>query len=96
MVSAEVNWKLREIQVNPPFPEGWEEVSEVKVAPKGISSDRSLGLIKLWIAASSVSLGLSQKVLIWLLVLGDFSAGEGDQDTVFLQALEFQDARTDQ
>jgi len=42
VVNAEVNWKLREIQVGPPFPEVREDVSEAQLAPReaprGLSS----------------------------------------------------------
>lgn len=46
------------------------------------------GLIKLWTAASSVSLGLRQKALSWSLALGDFSAGDRDQEHSVLDTLE--------
>jgi hypothetical protein len=53
VVSAEVNWKLKETQVGPLFPEGWEEVSEVKVTPMGDSSRPKLWNLSAWVLSSS-------------------------------------------
>lgn len=86
VVIAEATEKLRKVQIRPPFQVDCEEVSGVKVTPKGRLLEgpalglTSLGVIKFWTAASSVSLGLRQKALSWSLVLGDFSAGDRDQE----------------
>lgn len=98
VVIAEATEKLRKVQIHPPFQVDCEEVSGVKVTPKGRLLEgpalglASLGVIKFWTAASSVSLGLRQKALSWSLVLGDFSAGDRDQEHCVLTALEFQPA----
>lgn len=98
VASAEVSYRLREIQVGPPSQRAGKRFHQ-RETPLGQARALeliNLGLIKPWTAASSVSLGLRQKVLSWSLMLRDFSAGEGDRHTVFLQALEFHHAGTAQ
>lgn len=66
-VIAEATKKLRKVQIHPPFQVDWEEVSGVKVTPKGRLLEgpaldlTSLGVIKFWTAASSVSLDSGRK-----------------------------------
>lgn len=67
MVIAEATEKLRKVQILLPFQVDWEEVSGVKVTPKGRLLEgpalglTSLGVIKFWTAASSVSLDSGRK-----------------------------------